>query len=222
MSYKYQGLYDTISRLGALSVGGERRFRNLALQGLNINQDTVVLDMCCGSGQTTQFLVKDSQQVTGLDISPLSLKRAAQNVPQAKYVEANAEDMPFPDNHFDLVHTSVALHEMTWGELQEIITEVYRVIKPGGIFAFIDLHKPTNPLFWPGLAIFMWLFETHTAWKLIETDLIAELEKVGFIETKKTLHAGGSLQVIQGIKNQPTFLINTLTYPNANKSKIHL
>ncbi len=185
LSYKYQGLYDTISGLGALSVGGEKRFRNLALQGLTINKDTLVLDMCCGSGQTTQFLVQSSQQVTGLDISPLSLERAAQNVPQANYVEANAEDMPFPDQYFDLVHTSVALHEMTSEELQEIITEVYRVLKPGGIFAFIDLHKPTNPLFWPGLAIFMWLFETDTAWQLIETDLIAELEKAGFQKKRK-------------------------------------
>lgn len=199
LSYKYQWLYDTISRLGALTVGGEKRFRTLALKELAIVKDTVVLDMCCGSGQTTQFLVQTSQKVTGLDISPLSLGRAAKNVPKASYVEANAEDMPFPDNHFDVVHTSVALHEMNYEELQQIIKEVYRVLKPGGIFAFIDLHKPTNPLFWPSLAIFMWLFETRTAWQLIETDLIAELEKVGFQKKKKTLYAGGSLQVIQVI-----------------------
>jgi ubiquinone/menaquinone biosynthesis C-methylase UbiE len=93
-SYRYQWLYDGISRLAAISIGGEQRFRQLALQGLTIHSDTKVLDLCCGSGQTTQFLVKLSQNVTGLDASPLSLQRAKQNVPQAEYVEAFAEEMP--------------------------------------------------------------------------------------------------------------------------------
>src|SRR4028119_2312748 len=105
-SYRYQWLYDAIARLAALSVGGEARFRQLALQGLTIIPETKVLDLCCGSGQATGVLVEYFQDVTGLDASPLSLKRAQQNVPQAKYVEAFAEQMPFPDNSFDLVHTS--------------------------------------------------------------------------------------------------------------------
>jgi demethylmenaquinone methyltransferase/2-methoxy-6-polyprenyl-1,4-benzoquinol methylase len=63
-------------------VGGEARFRQLALQGLTINPETKVLDLCCGSGQATQVLVQYSQDVTGLDASPLSLKRAQQNVSQ--------------------------------------------------------------------------------------------------------------------------------------------
>ena len=83
LSYQYQWLYDAISRVAAISVGGETRFRQLALQGLTINSDTQVLDLCCGSGQSTQFLVKISQNVTGLDASPKSLQRAKHNVPQA-------------------------------------------------------------------------------------------------------------------------------------------
>ena len=46
----------------------------------------------------------------------------------------------------------------------------------------------------------MWLFETETAWKLLETDLIDELKKVGFSDCQKRLYAGGSLQVIQAQK----------------------
>jgi demethylmenaquinone methyltransferase/2-methoxy-6-polyprenyl-1,4-benzoquinol methylase len=79
------------------------------MHSLTIESDIKVLDLCCGSGQATQVLVKYSQNVTGLDASPLSLKRARQNVPQAEYVEAIAEKMPFADNQFDVVHTSVAL-----------------------------------------------------------------------------------------------------------------
>ncbi len=201
-SYQYQWLYDGISRLAALAVGGETNFRQLALQGLTINQNTEVLDLCCGSGQATNFLVQHSQNVTGLDASPLSINRAKKNVPSAKYVEAFAEDMPFSNNQFDLVHTSAALHEMNSEQLRQIIQEVYRILKPGGIFTFVDFHRPTNPLFLPGLAIFFWLFETETCWNFINTNILDLLQEVGFdlVDTdspKPLLYAGGSLQVVQ-------------------------
>ncbi|MEB3883121.1 class I SAM-dependent methyltransferase [Lyngbya sp. CCY1209] len=209
LSYRYQWLYDGISRLAALGVGGEARFRHLALEGLEIAPDARVLDLCCGSGQATAVLAQYSQQVTGLDASPRSLDRARRNVPEADYVEAFAEEMPFPEGSFDLVHTSAALHEMAPEQLRMIVAEVYRVLKPGGIFALVDFHRPTNPLFWPGVVAFLWLFETETAWQLIRADLGGLLAEAGFEvgdspsgenPPRHCLHAGGSLQVIQAIK----------------------
>ncbi len=199
-SYRYQWLYDAIARLAALSVGGEGRFRRLALAGLTVNSDTKVLDLCCGSGQATEFLVQYSRDVTGLDASPLSLKRARQNVPQASYVEGFAEKMPFADEHFDLVHTSAAMHEMEQAQLRQILQEVYRVLKPGGVFTLVDFHRPTNRVFWPSLAVFLWLFETQTAWELLDTDLAGALTEVGFAVGEPVLYAFGSLQVVQGRK----------------------
>jgi ubiquinone/menaquinone biosynthesis C-methylase UbiE len=199
-SYRYQWLYDGISQLAAVSVGGEARFRQLALQSLTIHSDTQVLDLCCGSGQSTQFLVKYSQNVIGLDASPLSLRRAQKNVPEASYVEAFAEKMPFADHLFDVVHTSAALHEMQSEQLQKIIHEVHRVLKPGGKFVLVDFHAPTNPLFWPGLSLFLLLFETQTAWQLLKTDLPGLLTETGFEVCEPILYAGGSLQVIQAKK----------------------
>ncbi|NJK54198.1 MAG: class I SAM-dependent methyltransferase, partial [Leptolyngbyaceae cyanobacterium SU_3_3] len=159
-----------------------------------------VLDLCCGSGQTTQFLVARSHHVTGLDASPLSIRRAQKNVPQADYIEAFAEKIPLPDRQFDLVHTSVAMHEMEPQQLRQILQEVYRVLQPGGYFAMVDFHQPTNPIFVPGLALFFWLFETETAWQLIQTDLVELLSEIGFRVSDRTLYVGGSLQVIQAQK----------------------
>lgn len=199
-SYRYQWLYDAISRLAALSVGGEAKFRQLALQKLTISSDTKILDLCCGSGQTTQFLVQRSQNVTGLDASPRSLDRARKNVPQAEYVEAFAESMPFADDSFDLVHTSVALHEMEPEQLRQIIKEIYRVLKPNGVFTLIDFHKPSNWLYKPGIALFLLLFETKTAWQLLQTDLVEVLTEAAFAKCDRAFYAGGSLQVIQAQK----------------------
>lgn len=200
-SYRYQWLYDGISRIAALSVGGESRFRQLALQGLTLHSDTKILDLCCGSGQATAYLVQSSHNVTGLDASPLSLNRARNNVPQASYIEAFAENMPIGDGEFDIVHTSAALHEMDPEQLRQILQEVYRVLKPGGTFAIVDFHPPTNPLFWPGLAVFFWLFETETAWQLLQTNLPELLQQTGFKVDSPRLYAGGSLQVIHAQKS---------------------
>ncbi|MEA5533729.1 class I SAM-dependent methyltransferase [Crocosphaera sp. XPORK-15E] len=200
LSYRYPWLYNTVSRLSALPVGGEEKFRHLALEGLTITPDTKILDLCCGGGLTTRFLVEKSNDVTGLDASATAISRAKKNVPQADYVEALAEKMPFADQQFDLVHTSVALHEMEPQQLTQILKEVYRVLKQGGILALIDLHQPTNYLFWPPVAVFIWLFETETAWQLLNTDLVAQLKSIGWAECQQRLYAGGSLQVIQARK----------------------
>jgi ubiquinone/menaquinone biosynthesis C-methylase UbiE len=203
-SYRYQWFYDGISRLAALAVGGEARFRQLAIEGLTDQRYLQILDLCCGSGQATQFLLKrftaDTTHVIGLDASPLSLQRARQNVPQAEFVEGWAEKMPFSSQQFDLVHTSVALHEMEPERLMQILQEVDRVLKPGGIFALVDFHAPTHPLLVPALSLFLLLFETETAWQLIATDLVKLLTKTGFTICKHDLYAGGSLQVIQAQK----------------------
>lgn len=199
-SYQYQWLYDAIAQFSALAVGGEARFRQLALKELRIDNNSQILDLCCGAGQTTQFLVQYSNQVTGLDASPVALERAKKRVPQANYVEGLAEELPFAEASFDLVQTSVALHEMKPAQLNQILQEVYRVLKPHGMFACIDLHQPHNPIFVPGLSLFMTLFETETAWQFVKTNLPEKLSAIGFKKCEQTLYAGGSLQVVQAQK----------------------
>jgi SAM-dependent methyltransferase len=87
------------------------------------------------------------------------------------------------------------MHEMRSAQLPQILQEVYRVIKPGGLFILVDFRL-TNPVFWPGLAVFLWLFET-------ETDLGSLLAEVGWRSynseenQQPKLYAGGNIQVIQ-------------------------
>lgn len=201
-SYRYPWLYDGISRLATLSVGGEQKFRRLALKELDITSSTQVLDLCCGSGQATRFLVAQSANVTGLDVSVSAIERAMQNVPEAKYVRGWAEAMPFDDEQFDVVHASVALHEMRPVQLWQVLQEVHRVLKPEGVFTCIDFHTPAGLLYSLGLDLFLALFETETATQFVKTDVLELLIRVGFQQADRMLYAGGCLQVVQAYKRE--------------------
>jgi demethylmenaquinone methyltransferase/2-methoxy-6-polyprenyl-1,4-benzoquinol methylase len=148
----------------------------------------------------TQILVQHSGHVTGLDASPKAIARAQVNVPQATFVEGFAEAMPFAEAAFDVVHTSMALHEMEPDQRLQILQEVHRVLKPGGVLTLIDFHAPTNPIFWPGLALFLWLFETHTSWELVRSGLENALAKANFQIDQTAYAVGGSLQILQAHK----------------------
>ena len=200
LSYQYPWLYQTISKTTALAVGGHRRFHQLPLQTLKITSTDRILDLCCGRGEATEILLEYSPHVTGLDASPKAIAYAQQHIPQATYIEAFAQNLPLDNNSFDLVHTSVALHEMPPYTLRAILSEAHRVLKPGGTFTTIDFHRPTNPLIWPGLATFLWVFETETAWQLLKEDLPQLLKDTGFSHVTQTLYAVGSLQVVQATK----------------------
>ncbi|MBC8121799.1 MAG: class I SAM-dependent methyltransferase [Gemmatimonadaceae bacterium] len=195
-SFRYPPLYDAVARTTALLVGGEARFRQIAWQDLPVTPDWQVLDLCCGSGGATRYLATRSDHVTGLDLLSAGLAEARRKVPQARFVQAEAEALPFAGESFDLVHTSMAMHEMQPDQRLKIFAEVFRVLKPGGTFALIDFHQPTTPVMWPGLALFLWVFETQTAWQLLGTDLAAALERTGFRCRYSGLLAGGSLQVL--------------------------
>ncbi len=88
------------------------------------------------------------------------------------------------------------MHEMRSAQLPQIFEEVYRVIKPGGLFILVDFHRLANPVFWAGFAVFLWLFET-------ETDLGSLLAEVGWRsynseeDQQPKLYAGDNIQVIQ-------------------------
>ncbi|MGD1851080.1 MAG: class I SAM-dependent methyltransferase, partial [Cyanophyceae cyanobacterium] len=75
LSYRYQWLYDGVSRLATLAVGGEERFRQLPMVGVSDAPGLRVLDLCCGRGQTTAYWVARGAAGTGVDASPRSLAR---------------------------------------------------------------------------------------------------------------------------------------------------
>ena len=59
-----------------------------------------------------------------------------------RYVQANAEALPFPDNYFDLITIGFGLRNVTHKE--QALASMFRVLKPGGRLLVLEFSKPTN------------------------------------------------------------------------------
>lgn len=89
-----------------------------------------VLDLGCRSGAVTAHFV-DGNEVTGMDVDPSALERAAER--GIATVRANAEEpLPFEDDGFDAVVAGELLEHVRNPE--DVVAEVVRVLRPGGTF----------------------------------------------------------------------------------------
>lgn len=107
--------------------------------------DWHVLDVATGAGHTAAAFAPHVTQVVASDVTPemlaqttrLARERMLRNVTT---VNAEATALPFPDRSFDLVTCRLAAHHFP--ALSTFISEVKRVLKPGGAFALVDNIAP--------------------------------------------------------------------------------
>jgi hypothetical protein len=94
------------------------------------------LDIGCGDGKFTRFLARSGARATGLDVNPHVLVRARDTARDEgldiAWVEGRAEDLPFADDHFDVVVFSNSLHHVAPGMMGRAIAEAACVLQPGG------------------------------------------------------------------------------------------
>ena len=197
LAYRYRWIYDTVTAVSSLSVGGVERLRALGLEALQprLEPRAEVLDLCCGSGEAAAPWLEAGFKVAGLDVSPLALSLAAQRHPAMERVEGLAEDPPLPDASFAAIQLSVALHEFPREERAQVLQQCLRLLKPGGWLVVVDLHPAGAWLRLPQ-QLFCALFETDTATAMLEDDLPAQLEQLGFTGVNQELLAGQALQRI--------------------------
>ncbi len=197
LAYRHRWIYDTVTAVSSLSVGGVEKLRGLGLDALKsrLEPGTAVLDLCCGSGEAAAPWLAAGFEVTGLDISEHALDLAAKRHPALKRVEGLAEDPPLNDRQFSAVQLSVALHEFPRPERAQVLRSIRRLLKPGGWLVIVDLH-PAGPWLQLPQQLFCALFETDTAIAMLQDDLVAELQALGFTSVGQELLAGDALQRI--------------------------
>lgn len=104
------------------------------------------LDAACGTGRHARQLVRLGHEVLGIDLTPEMLRRAAENVPEARFVEGDLRKVPADDAQFDLVVCGLALAHLP--DLDPGVRELARVLKTGGRLVFSALHPFQVHLGW--------------------------------------------------------------------------
>lgn len=99
-----------------------------------------VLDLCCGQGTLTSALVDQGHDVTGLDFSSEMLDRAKSKAPGANLLLGDAQDLPFEDECFDAVVCNFGMMHIP--DQPKALSEVARVLKPGGIYSMASWMGP--------------------------------------------------------------------------------
>ena len=103
-----------------------------------VHEGARVLDVACGTGVVAVTAARRGARVTGLDLTPELLERARENAAIAgveiDWHEGDAEQLPFEDRTFDFVLSQFG--HMFAPRPEVVISEMLRVLKPGGTIAF--------------------------------------------------------------------------------------
>ncbi|MCG7345823.1 class I SAM-dependent methyltransferase [Sporosarcina sp. ACRSL] len=106
----------------------------------NINRNSHILDVGCGTGQTAAYLAnRYGAKVTGIDNNPTMVakaeKRLKKNRLPVKIIQCSVEEIPLPDNHFDFITSESVL---SFVDKPRALKEIFRLLKNDGRFIAIE------------------------------------------------------------------------------------
>jgi MPBQ/MSBQ methyltransferase len=137
-----------------------------------------ILDVACGCGATTAYLLKhySAENVTGINISERQLAKARERAPRCTFLIMDAVQMEFEDNTFDAVlSVEAAVH---FDSRSRFLCEACRVLKPGGFLVLSDILSTD----WGKQHRLWWIAESNAALRIDEYGELCR--KSGFGEVK--------------------------------------
>lgn len=130
----------------------ESIFRGVMAEVIGGIGPTRILDLACGTG-TLSCLLKirlPEVSVSGLDADPVVLELARRKAVKegitVDFDQGMSFAMPYPDNSFDLVASSLFFHHLTLESKRQTLMEVSRILKPSGRLVICDWGRPSNIL----------------------------------------------------------------------------
>jgi len=136
--------YDLIRLL--VFLGHTSLWYRKALSDLELKSNDKVLDVGCGTGESTRYIKRLYPQVEieGLDISSGMLEIASKKDTQGHYFEGDVCNIPRPDGCYDLVLTCFTFRNFPDAELA--LNEMMRILRPGGRLLILDHFYPQSPV----------------------------------------------------------------------------
>lgn len=140
--------YDGLNRV--ISLGSDVKWRKKVIKMVAKNRPKTILDIATGTGDLAiQFAEKTSaEKIVGLDLSEGMLSVARKKVSgkniseKIEFVQADSEALPFDDYTFDAITVSFGIRNFE--NLEKGLSEIYRVLKKGGIFVILETSVPSK------------------------------------------------------------------------------
>ena len=142
------GTYDGLNHVLSLNI--DKRWRRRAIRMLAPTEQ--VLDVAIGTADLTIEILRQgkAQHVTGIDLSHGMMAIGEQKVakrgyaPQVQFDYGSAQQMPYADSSFDTVTCAYGVRN--FANMDEGLSEMYRVLRTGGELMVLEFSYPTNPV----------------------------------------------------------------------------
>jgi len=158
--------YD--SYMKRITLGREDALRKMTVNLAQIKPGDCVLEIGCATGTLTLAAKRQTGStgsVSGIDIIPGMIEVSREKAKQAKldvdFQLGNIDNIPFPNEHFDVVMCSFMIFHMSEKVRNKGIEEIYRVLKPNGKFLVLDLALPPNSVSRTILKLVLGFFLKH-------------------------------------------------------------
>ena len=149
------GNYDGLNRV--ISFGTDAKWKQKILKMVASKQPDTILDIATGTGDLAiLFATTSAQEIIGLDISQGMLDIGKKKIQEKqldlkiKMVLGDGENIPYPDNYFDVI--TVAYGVRNFENLEKGLSEILRTIKSGGQLIILETSVPTKFPFKQGYA----------------------------------------------------------------------
>jgi ubiquinone/menaquinone biosynthesis C-methylase UbiE len=196
-------LYDPLQRW----LLREAALKGRLVQEARLQPGCIVLDVGCGTGTLAVLLGQHEPRarVVGLDPDPPALERARQKAAAAAVAVAltrgSASALPYADGQFDRVVSSLALHHLPGAARQQALAEIWRVLRPGGLFCLLDFGPPHTAY---GFAISLVLRQFEHVADNLAGRLPTMLTAAGFLQVAELARyttAFGPVSLYRGYKD---------------------
>lgn len=135
--------YDLLNDI--LSLGMDRSWRRATVAALAPRPGERMLDLAAGTGTSAWALAERGVAVTPVDLSLGMLRQGRKQFPTLNFVNADALQLPFPDETFDAATISYGLRNVE--DTLAALVEMRRVTKRAGRIVIAEFSTPTNPAF---------------------------------------------------------------------------